>query len=98
RFPIRHRSVLPVGPDRIPAVAQSFFVGVAVLRNDRGDPFGMPDCKPETGWRAVVEYVDREAIETDHLGEALDDVGDIVERVLKTVPAEHVGPSESGQI
>src|SRR5262249_15318706 len=38
RFAVRLRRVLPVGPDRSPAFAQTFLIGVAVLRDDGCDP------------------------------------------------------------
>src|SRR3546814_8766811 len=38
---VGRRGVLPVGPDRIPAVTQAFLIGIAVLRNDGRDPLGM---------------------------------------------------------
>ncbi|MNN89868.1 hypothetical protein D3C81_2077430 [compost metagenome] len=31
----------PVGADRFPGIAQAFEVGVAILRNQAGDPFRM---------------------------------------------------------
>jgi hypothetical protein len=37
-------------------------------------------------------------LETDHLGEAIDDVGDVIERVGECVARRHVGLAEAGQI
>src|SRR5438093_6495729 len=39
---------------------------------------------------AIVEDVDREATEADHLGKAIDDVRDILERVGEDAPRGHV--------
>ena len=39
----------------------------------------MPNGDAEADGCAIVEDVDREAMETDHLGEAIDDVRDILE-------------------
>ena len=72
RLAVGRRRVLPIGPDRIPAVAQALLVGVAVLRDDRGDPLRMLDREPEPGRRAVVEHIDGVAVEADDLGEAVD--------------------------
>src|SRR5258706_7122831 len=72
RVPIGFRRILPVCADWVPAVAQPLLVGVAILRNDRGDAFRVAPRKAETGRRAVVEDVDREAIEADHFGKAID--------------------------
>src|ERR1700728_5095830 len=90
RLAIRLRSLLPVGADRIPSFAQTLFVSVAVLRDDRGDPFGMLNGKPEARWRAVIEYVHGKPVETDHLGETPNDLCDVVERVCKTFASRHV--------
>ena len=38
RLAVLLRCVLPISPDRVPAVAQAFLIGVAILRNDRRDP------------------------------------------------------------
>ena len=62
RFSVRLRRMLPVGPDRGPAVAETLLVGVAVLRNDGGYPLRMADGEPEACRRAVVEDVDRKPI------------------------------------
>ena len=98
RLAVCLRRVLPIGPDRIPAVAQPFLIGVAVLRDDRGDALGMLYREPESGRRAIVEDIDRKAIEADHLGEAVDDAGDVVERVGEFVARRHVRLAEAGQI
>ncbi len=54
--------------------------------------------KPEAGRRAIVEYVHGEAIETDLLSEAFDNVGDVVERVREGIAARHVRQAETRQI
>jgi hypothetical protein len=77
---------------RVPAVAQPFLVGVAVLGDDRRDSVGVPDGEPEPGRRAVIEDVDGIVIEADHLGEAIDCLRDPVEGMAA---ARHVGPSEA---
>src|SRR5262249_54812179 len=54
--------VLPIGTDRIPAVAQAFYVGVAVLGDDCGDALRVFGGKSKAGRSAVVEYVERISI------------------------------------
>src|SRR5262245_35045820 len=98
RLTVRLRRFAPVGSDRVPSVAQPFLIGVAVLRDDRRDALGMPYCQSKTCWRAIVEYVDRKAIQTDDLGEAIDDVGEIVERVTGLVTARHVRTTKPGKV
>src|SRR5580698_3164212 len=95
---IGRRSVLPIGADRIPALAQPFFVGIAVLRNDRRDALRMlrHDAKP--GWRAVVEDIDREPREPNHLGEAVDHAGQMIEGVSKVPGRRHIRAAEARQV
>ena len=51
----------------------------------------MPNGEAETDGCAIVEDVHRETRETDHLGEAIDDVRDILERVGEGAARRHVG-------
>ena len=71
---------MPVSSDRSPALAKTFLIGVAVLRDNSRDPLGVAEGEPEPCRRTVIKDVDREPIEADDFGEALDDAGDVVER------------------
>jgi hypothetical protein len=84
-----------MGPDRVPAVAQSLLIGIPVLRDDRRDPVRMLYCVPEAGRRAVLEDKDGIATEADHLGEAVDHRCDLVEAIAA---ARHVRVAESPQV
>lgn len=53
---------------------------------------------PETGRRAIVEDVDREALQADHLGEAIDDICDMVEGVGEVAGGRHVRLAEPRQV
>jgi len=86
---------LPTSPDRVPAVAQAFLVGVAVLGDDRRDPVWVLHGEPESGRRAVIEDIDGIAIEADHLRETLDRLRDPVEGMAA---AGHVGLAEARQV
>src|SRR5260370_6536305 len=86
---------LPIGPDRVPAVAQPLLIGVAFLRGDRGERVRMLHREREAGRRAVVEDIDGIAIEADDLGEAVDRGRDLVEAMAA---ARHVGVAESRQV
>src|ERR1700722_2801845 len=77
RFAVCLRRVLPVSPDRFPSLAETLFVGVAVLRDDGGDPLGVAQRQSEAGRRAVIENIDREPVKTDDLGKSIDYMGDI---------------------
>jgi hypothetical protein len=95
RLSVRLGGLLPIGPDGIPALAETFLIGVAVLRNDGLDPLWMANGKSETCWRAIVKDLNRKPIEADELGEAVDHARDIVERVAELISRRHVGAAEA---
>src|SRR4029077_8154232 len=92
------RRVLPISPNGIPAVAQPFLIGVAVLRDDCSDTTRVPNGEAETNRCAIVENVDREMRETHHLGEAIDDLRNILERVSEGATRRHIGLAKRRQI
>src|SRR5262249_57948007 len=98
RLSVRRRRVLPVRPDRTPAIAETFLIGVAILRDDGRDPLGVADGEPAACRRAVVKDIDREAAEADNLFEALDHASDVVERVAEFFSRRHVGLTEPGKV
>ena len=53
---------------------------------------------PETSRRTVVEDIDCEALEADHFGEAINDIGNVIERVSELATRRHVRLSEARQI
>ncbi len=53
---------------------------------------------PESNWRAVIEYVEREARQAEHLGEAIDGVGEMLERVVEVTSCRHVRLATAGQV
>src|SRR5262249_32827488 len=81
RIAILLRRVLPVSPDRIPAVAQAFLIGITVLGDDRRDSLRMFDREPESRRSAVVEDVYGIGCKADDLGETVDLLGDAIERI-----------------
>ncbi|CDG90592.1 hypothetical protein XBFFL1_1040046 [Xenorhabdus bovienii str. feltiae Florida] len=85
------RGVLPIGPDWVPAFTQPFFIGITVLRNDACNPFGMPHSKPEASRRAVVKHINSEPVKADHIGESVDDLGNVIEGVFERTACRHVG-------
>jgi hypothetical protein len=97
-FSIGWRRVLPVSADGVPALAEPLLVGVAILRDDCGDAVRMFCGDPEARRRAVVEDVDREALQTDHFGEAVNDAGDVIECVRELAPRRHLRLAETWQV
>src|SRR5262245_46750644 len=98
RLSVGLRRVLPVGSDRSPAITETLLVGVAVLRNDGGNPLRMTDGEPEACWRTVVKDVHRKLIEAYDLGEAVDHAGNVVERVSEVFSRWHVGLTETRKV
>src|SRR5262249_47659991 len=78
RVTVGLRRIFPIFLNRVPPIAQSFLISVAVLRNNCSDAIRMPNGKAEAHGCAIIEDVHRESSETDYLGEAIDDVRDIL--------------------
>src|SRR5262245_13784256 len=98
RLSVRWRRILPIRPDRTPALAKAFFVGVAVLRDDGSDPFRVADGEPEACRCAVVEHVQGKPIEINDLGKAVDHTGNVIERVTEVFSRRHIGLTEPGKV
>src|SRR5262249_28434893 len=98
RLPVRLRRLSPVGSDRVPAVAQPFLVGVAILRDDRCNALWIFCRHSKTCRRTVVEYVDRKTVEADNFGKAIDYARNMVERIVELVAARHVRLAKPGKI
>ena len=62
RQAILFRRLLPVFLDRIPTLAETFFIRVAVLRDDRGDSLGVRKSQTKADGSAIIENVDGEAV------------------------------------
>jgi hypothetical protein len=62
----------PVLLDRIPGVGQAFLVRVAILRDDGGHALRMGHRQAEASRRAVVEDVERIAVEAQRLCKRVD--------------------------
>ena len=58
----------------------------------------MPHREPEARGRAVVEDVEREAVEADELAETFHHPGQVVERIGELIPGRHRRASEAGQV
>src|SRR5262245_48966000 len=86
RLSVGLRGVLPIGTNGIPAFAQTFLIGIAILGDDCGEAIWMPNGNAEADRGSIVEDVYRESLKADHLGEAGDNVCDIFERVAEGAP------------
>src|SRR6185369_17795566 len=58
----------------------------------------MPNGEAKADGCTIVEDVNREATEADHLSEAIDYVCDILECVSEDAPRRHVGLAKPGQV
>jgi hypothetical protein len=92
------RRVLPVVLDWTPAFAETFLVGVAVLRDDGSDPLRVAHGEPEACRRAIVKDVHCKPIEADDLGKAVHHAGDVIERVTEFFSWRHIGLAEPGKV
>src|SRR5215472_8996102 len=90
--------LLPVFLDRIPTLAQTFFISVAVLRNDGSDPLGMRQGEPKTDRSSIIEDVDRVSIDADGLCEPVDDLGQILKAVAEPFAVRGVGEAKPRKI
>src|SRR5262249_18468660 len=75
----------PVSLDRIPSLAEALLISVSVLRNDRGDALRVRQCESQSNWRTVVEDEECIAMETDSVGEVVDDLSKVVKRVPESL-------------
>src|SRR5690606_6661056 len=97
-FTVCFARVAPVGLPRSPVVAEALKVGVAVLRDDRGDAFGVPHRQSQAGRSAVVEDVDRITAEPQGIHETVDNVSQSVETVGELAPRGRFSLSETRKI
>src|SRR5215469_17568739 len=98
RFSVRGRRVLPIGPDRSPAITKPFLVGVTVLRDYGSDPLGMAEGEAEACRRAVIKDIYRKPIESDDLGKTINHAGNVVEGVTEFFSRWHVGLTKSRKV
>src|SRR5215813_8963980 len=98
RLPVRFRRLSPVGADRVPAIAETLDIRIAILRDDGSDALGVLHREAETSRRAIVEDIDGEAVKSDHFSEAVNSLRDVVEGVAELAPFRHVRLAKPGQI
>src|SRR5262249_60171889 len=89
---------LPVGADRVPAVAEALDIRVAILRDDSGDALGVVDREPEACRRAVIKNIHCESIEPDDFCKAFVQTSYVVECVTEFLSRRHVGLAEAGKV
>ena len=89
--------LLPVRLDRLPeVVVESLVVGVAVLHDDGGDPLRMLDSQTVADRCAVVLHVDGVLRQPELLGELVDHLRQVVERVSELVVRRHRAVAVAG--
>src|SRR5438067_480575 len=96
--PVLRGWLLPVFLDRIPTLAQTFFISVAILRNDGSDLLGMGQREPKPDRSSIVEDVDRVSINTDALCEPVDDLGQVLKAVAEPFAVRGVGKAKARKI
>ena len=98
RRTVRGCGLLPVALNRVPALAQPLLIGVAVLRDDRGDPLRVAGRQTEANRRAVVEDVHGMTGKPGDLREPVDDLGEVIEGVPEPRPVRRLGETEARQV
>src|SRR6202012_1674770 len=99
RVAILLRGLTPVLLHRIPRLlAQAFFIGVAVLRDDGGDALRMRKGEAEAGGRAVIEDIDGVAREAEFFDEGVDGCRQRVEGVAVLPLRRYFGEAEAGKV
>src|SRR5271170_7483049 len=88
----------PVELDGSPGITQTFFVGVAILRNDSGDALGAGHRQAKAGGSAVVEDVKGVALQVQRVSEREDGLRQGVEGIFVIALPGNFGKSESGEI
>ena len=95
---IARSGFFPVFLNRVPALAQAFLVSITILRNDRGDSLWMRQSKTQSDGGSVIEYVDDVPMEADRLSEAINDIGEILERVSELSAVGRIRKTESREV
>jgi hypothetical protein len=90
--------LLSIFLDRVPTIVQTLFIGVTILRDDRGDALRMLERETEPDRGAVIEEVDRKAFEPAGMGEIVNDAGQIVECVFELPALRRFREAEAWQI
>src|SRR5437899_85361 len=81
-----------------PEWAQTFIIGIAVLRDYRLDALGVLDEETETDRRAVVHDIDAVLLNADGIKEVVHHIGQVAEGVLKLAGSRLVAIAESGHV
>src|SRR5215470_16483460 len=82
--------ILPVGTNRIPTAAQTLFIGVAVLADDRRDTIRHLQCDAETDGRAIIKNINGELFSSNLLDKPADGTGNIREGVIIGLARRHI--------
>ena len=69
----------PVFSDRTPGITKSFFISIAVLRNNCRDPLRARHRQAKAHRRAVVEHIKRVALELESICEGEHRRGECIE-------------------
>src|SRR5215510_3439453 len=98
RRAVRFVWLFPVLLNRVPAFAQPFLVGIAVLRNDCGDPVRVLQRKTETYRSSVVENIQCKTAEPNPLDEGANGFCQLLECVAVLLAIGCVRKAKSRQI
>src|ERR1700678_602017 len=88
----------PVALDRLPSIAQTLFVSIAILRDDGGHALGGHQRQAKASWRAVIENVHRIAVKFQSLGKCEDRLCQRVEGEFIVALRRNLSEAEARQI
>src|SRR5712671_1859895 len=88
----------PEGPSWLPQRAETFVMRHRVLNDERLDPVRISQRHPKAHGAAIVLHVERIARKPECFGEALHDLGAVVERIGEFFWIRPVAVSETGVV
>ena len=91
----RELHVSPKRPSRLPNRPQTFVVRYSILYDEALDAFRMGQCHAKSHRAAVILHVERVMREPKRLGKAIDDLGEMIERIREPLRVRPVAVSET---
>jgi hypothetical protein len=89
-------AVSPESTARLPQRPEPVLVGDGVLHDQRLDPLGVGQRQPEPDRSAVILQKQDVPCETEPGGEAVDDLGEVIERVVEDCRVWRIAVPKSG--
>ncbi|MNH16743.1 hypothetical protein D3C79_763920 [compost metagenome] len=95
---VGRRRVSPVLANRRPGIAQSFEIGVAILRHEPRDPLRVRHGQAQAGGRAVVEHIHCIALEVQRIDKGAQGLRQGIEVVTVLALGRYFSEAETRQV